>query len=82
MTLEVGRKGGQVAPIDIPAHLLSGTDLDEGHAGANVGRSLAAFASAVEEGARFEPDFAQGLELHRIIDALIESSDSRAWVVL
>jgi len=80
VTLQAGKPGGQLETVDIPAHLWGGTDLDEGHAGANVGRSLAAFASALHGGTKFEPDFAQGLELHRIIDALIESSDSQAWV--
>ena len=80
MTLQVGKRGGQLESTDVPTPFWHGTDLDEDHAGANVGRSIAAFAAAVEGGSRFEPDFTQGLELHRIIDALIESSDSQAWV--
>ena len=82
VTLYAGKRGGQLESVDVPDPLWVGTNLDEGHAGANVGRSLAAFAAAVDRGTRFEPDFGQGLELHRIIDALIESSDSQTWVAM
>jgi len=80
LTLYAGKSGGQLEPIDVPTDYWHGTDLDESQAGANVGRSLSAFAAAVRGGTGFDPDFAQGLELHKIIDALIESSDSQAWV--
>ena len=82
LTLEGGKAGGGIEAVDVPARFFSGTDLDETHAGANVGRSLSAFASAVEGGVRFEPDFRQGLDLHRVIDAIAESSDSGSWAAV
>lgn len=79
LTLEGGRRGEPMKKIDPPERFRGGVDLDEGDAGANVGRALSAFAAAAAEGARFEPDFRQGLELHRVIDAVAASSDSGAW---
>lgn len=79
LTLEGGRRGEPLERIEAPPRYGSGVDLDEGEAGANVGRALAAFAAASADGVRFEPDFRRGLELHRVIDAIIESSDSGSW---
>lgn len=79
IALEGGRRGEPMRRIDPPERFRGGVDLDEGDAGANVGRALSAFAAAAAEGARFEPDFRQGLELHRVIDAVAASSDSGAW---
>ena len=79
MTIVGGMAGGDLEPIEIPTRYWRGTNLDEDHPGANVGRSLAAFAESIRTGTPFQPGFADGLGLHRIIDALIESSDSGAW---
>lgn len=79
LTLAGGRRGEPLERIDPPPRFGCGAGLDEGDAGANVGRALSAFAAAAADGVRFEPDFRQGLELHRVIDAVIESSDSGSW---
>ncbi len=82
MSLYAGTRGGDAEPVAIPAALRSGVDLADGHDGANVGRAVAAFSAAWREGARFRPDFEDGIGLHRIIDAVARSSDERRWVAV
>ena len=41
----------------------------------NVGQMYALFARAIRGGERGQPDFATAVELHRLVDAIKQSSD-------
>jgi predicted dehydrogenase len=41
--------------------------------------ALAQFLDAAARGERFRPDFADGLEVQRVLDALQRSSTTRQW---
>lgn len=53
--------------------------LGEDHPGKNVARSLNSFAQSIRIGARFQPDFEDGVALHRVLDAIARSSRLRTW---
>jgi predicted dehydrogenase len=67
-------ESGGLEEVDIPAEYFSDTPITEGHAAYNVARALGDFADSIREGRRFRPDFADGVDLHRIIDAVMISS--------
>ncbi|MCE2526041.1 MAG: Gfo/Idh/MocA family oxidoreductase [Actinomycetia bacterium] len=60
--------------VEIPAEYLSTMPVTEGSAGYNVGRALADFADSIRQGRRFRPDFDDGVNLHRLLDAAMVSS--------
>ena len=75
MTLSVGgREAGRLEEVEIPADYFSDTEITEGHAAYNVARALSAFACSIREERRFRPDFRDGVDLHRLIDAVVVSS--------
>ena len=53
--------------------------LPEDHPGKNVARALNAFAQSISSGARFRPDFEDGVALHRLLDAVARSSRLHTW---
>ena len=74
MQVSVGGKAtGCLEEVDIPAGYFSDTTVTEGHAAYNVARALSDFADSIREGRRFRPDFRDGVDLHRIIDAVMVS---------
>ena len=82
MTLLGGPRGGEMAAIKVPETLKKGMALPEGDAGTNVGRALSAFGTSFVNGDRFRPDFVDAVGLHRILDAVIQSSDGAGWVTV
>ena len=77
-----GRETESLKEVDIPAEYFSDTTVTEGHAAYNVARALGDFADSIREGRRFRPDFRDGVELHRIIDAVVVSSREGRTVTL
>ena len=77
-----GRETESLKEVDIPAESFSDTTVTEGHAAYNVARALGDFADSIREGRRFRPDFRDGVELHRIIDAVVVSSREGRTVTL
>lgn len=47
---------------------------------AGVAGAMMFLAKASAAGNRFRPDFADGLSLHRLLNAIVESSVARRWV--
>ncbi|MCX6022015.1 MAG: Gfo/Idh/MocA family oxidoreductase [Chloroflexi bacterium] len=48
----------------------------------NVAQMIQRLAEAVRSGAAVEPDFDDAVRMHRVLDALQRSSDTRSWVSL
>jgi predicted dehydrogenase len=70
------RDGNALAPIPVPPHLTvtaPGTPAGEA---VNVGQLYTLFAHAIRDGKGGHPDFATAVELHRLIDAIKEASNS------
>lgn len=59
---------------EIPSRYFSDMPVTEGHSAYNVARALTDFADSIREERRFRPDFANGLALHRLLDATMTSS--------
>jgi predicted dehydrogenase len=59
------------ASLDIPSELLHVRSVSD---------ALAAFRDACISGQPFHPNFADGLRLHQVLDALRQSSDEQRWV--
>jgi predicted dehydrogenase len=78
-----GAKGDNtLAPIAVPARFtLTSPGTPAGEA-KNVGQMYALFARAIRDGNRRQPDFATALELHRLVDAIKEASDSGREVTI
>ena len=76
---EVFLQGAQgsdaLAPIAVPQHLIVATPGTPAGEAGNVGQMYAMFAAAINGGASRQPDFATAVELHRLIDAVQQSSD-------
>ena len=80
LQVSVGRKDSdRLEEVDIPAERFSELPVTEGDSAYNVARALTAFASSIREGHRFRPDFLDGVELHRLLDAVMTSSDGGSW---
>ena len=69
-----GAEAERLQEVEIPARHLSEMPVTEGHAAHNVALALTDFADAIREGRRFRPDFADGVALHRLLDAVMTSS--------
>ena len=77
-----GTEADRLEEVEIPARYFSDTTVTEGHAAYNVARALGDFASSIREGRRFRPDFRDGVDLHRIIDAVVVSGCEGRTVTL
>ena len=83
MKVSVGGKATEsLQEVDIPADYFSDTPITGGHAAYNVARALTDFADSIREGRRFRPDFRDGVDLHRLIDAVMTSSRAGRTVSL
>lgn len=60
--------------VEIPAAYFSDFPVTESDSAYNVARALGDFADSTLEERRFRPDFADGVALHRILDAAMTSS--------
>ena len=69
-----GQATERLEEVPIPAEYFSDTAITEGHAAYNVARALSAFANSMREDRRFRPDFQDGVDLHRLLDAVMTSS--------
>ena len=75
LQVSVGRgESDRLEEVKIPTEFFSDMPISEGHAGYNVARALTDFAESIREGRRFRPDFADGVNLHRLLDAAMTSS--------
>ena len=75
LKVSVGRgETDSLEQVEIPGEYFSETTLTERDSGYNVARALEDFADSIREGRRFRPDFDDGVELHRVIDAVMTSS--------
>ena len=72
-----GAKGGnKLTAIAVPARFtVAASGTPSGEAG-NVGQMYALFARAIHEGKGQLPDFGTAVELHRLVDAIKEASDT------
>ena len=69
-----GKETERLEEVEIPSEYFSETPVTEGHSAYNVARALTDFAGSIREGRRFRPDFEDGVDLHRLIDAVMTSS--------
>lgn len=74
LSLEGGRGEAPLAPLTLPAETLEGLPAELPHG--NVARLYARLASDLAHGTRSAPDFADAVELHRLI-AAIETAAER-----
>ena len=68
-----GHEGLEEVAVAPPA----GLALDPAEPALNVALALRAFAA---QGSSFEPSFADGVALHRVLEGIARSSDASAWV--
>lgn len=81
LQVSVGRKDSdRLQEVVIPSEHFSELPVTEGHSAYNVARALTAFAGAIREGRRFRPDFQDGVDLHRLLDAVMASGEQGGWV--
>ena len=65
-----------LAPLDLPEREPVGFSVPAGP-GHNIARSYARMAQAIRDGASAEPDFNHALDVHRLLDAVRQSSDEQ-----
>lgn len=76
LQVSVGRgESDHLEEVPIPAEYFSDMAVTEGHSAYNVARALSDFADSIREGRRFHPDFRDGVALHRLLDAVMTSSE-------
>lgn len=68
-----------LTPLDVPERVPAGFTVPTGP-GHNIARSYAAMARAIRDGAPAEPDFRDAVSVHRLLDALRQSSDDRRTI--
>jgi predicted dehydrogenase len=78
-----GAKGGDTpTPMPVPKRFtLAAAGTPSGEA-INVGQMYALFAQAIRDGESRQPTFETAVELHRLIDAVRQASDTRREVVI
>jgi predicted dehydrogenase len=77
-----GAKGNDpLAPLDVPVREADGVTVPPGP-GHNIARSYSAMAQAVRAGATAEPDFADAVRVHRLLDSVRASSAKRESTVV
>ena len=76
LTLYGAPARGELQPLAIPARLTGvPADMPRGEP-FNVGQMYAEFGQAIREGRAAQPDFATAVELHRLVDAIRQASDT------
>src|SRR5215472_10507188 len=74
--LHGAKRGDTLEPIPIPERFtFAAPDTPQGEA-ANVGQMYALFAQAIRDGNSRQPTFETAVELHRLIDAIRQASDT------
>lgn len=83
LKVSVGRREtDRLEQVEIPGEYFSETAVTENDSAYNVARALTDFADSIREGRRFRPDFADGVNLHRLLDAAMTSSTQGRRVTL
>ena len=75
-----GEQSIQLEQVEIPSEYFSGLQLTEGHSAFNVAGALTGFADSIRAGRRFHPDFQDGVDLHRLLDAVMTSDREQRTV--
>ncbi|MGA8709075.1 MAG: Gfo/Idh/MocA family oxidoreductase, partial [Steroidobacteraceae bacterium] len=76
VSLHGAQRGNTLAPLPVPQRFTfaaPGTPSGEAH---NVGQLYALFAEAIRTGESREPNFATAVELHHLVDAIKQASDT------
>jgi len=74
--LHGAKRNNKLAPMPVPERFTLATpDTPSGEA-INVGQMYALFAQAIRDGKSHQPTFETALDLHRLIDAIRQASDS------
>jgi predicted dehydrogenase len=72
-----GAKGGNtLAPMPVPPHLTFAAPNTPSGEALNVGQMYTLFARAIREDQSHQPTFETAVELHRLVDAIKQASDS------
>jgi len=77
-----GAKRGQSAlePLVAPERLHQVSEFPETDPRYNVAALVRRFTRAIHGQGKADPDFADGLKLHQILEAVVSSSENRRWV--
>ncbi|MBI4307791.1 MAG: Gfo/Idh/MocA family oxidoreductase [Chloroflexi bacterium] len=76
------RRDEDLREIEIPARLVEAPDIPSDAVHYNFAQFARRFLRSLQEGRPFQPDFSDGLRLHRVLEAVEESSRRRAWLTL
>jgi predicted dehydrogenase len=82
VSLHGAQRGDTLAPIQVPAHFTVAAPGTPSGEAFNVGQMYTLFARAIRDGDSRQPTFATAVELHRLVDAIKQASDSRREVTL
>jgi len=76
-----GYRPTELKELPIPLEFTSVHTLSNTSMGFHIAQELRAFVNSIQNGERdFSPGFKEGFDLHRIIEAIIRSSDTESWV--
>ena len=76
VTLAGAQRGNTLAPIAVPEHLTVTAATTPAGEAFHVGQMYTMFARAIRGESANQPDFATAVELHRLIDAIRQASDT------
>jgi len=80
ITLQGARGSNQLAPLEVPSRFVQVPPETPRGDPYNVGQMYCAFAQAIRSGKGTQPDFDTAVGLHRFVDAIKLSSDTRTEV--
>lgn len=80
VTLRGARSGEQPQEFPVPDRLIEVPSLDLGSPAYNIAQLFRGFAKAVRSGGDLSPNFADGARMHRLLEAIDRSSETKAWV--
>lgn len=81
ITLRGAKTGEQEQEIPVPDRLVQVLGLDLGSAAYNIAALFRGFAKAIRSGADLAPNFQDGARMHRLLEAIDRSSETRSWVI-
>jgi predicted dehydrogenase len=74
--LHGAKQGDRLAPMPVPERFSLAAPLTPSGEAGNVGQMYALFAQAIRDGGSRQPSFETAVELHRLIDAIRQASDT------
>jgi len=80
VTLRGAKSGEQEQEIPVPDRLIEVPGVDLGSAAYNIAQLFRGFVKAVRSGTDLSPNFADGARMHRLLEAIDRSSETRSWV--